>query len=381
MIEWSVELSEFDIWYELRDFSAGWTLYVDDSSNKTTCGAEVVLEGPGDLLLEQALQFGFKTTNNQVEYKALLVGLNLVYDMGAREKATLEHIHRQENKRSNALSWLSTTKKKSHHRSVMHIWLRQPSMAEAECLAVTNAKTETWMTPIVQCLEHDTCKPKEEKAMNQQCSRYTMINQDLYRRGYSTPLLKCITKDRVEYVLKEIHEGGDCTKYVKKCAKCQELPPTPPKAKSVTQHDISMVIRHLGMDIIGPFTPGKGQTKFLIVGVIYFIKWIEVEPLASISAKNVQNFVWRIHNSLGRTPQTNGHAEATNKVILNELKKQLGKAKSRWTEELLEVLWAYRCTPQTSTQETPYNLTYGTEAMIPVEVGEPTVRRQMYPKP
>jgi len=37
--------------------------------------------------------------------------------------------------------------------------------------------------------------------------------------------------------------------------------------------------------------------------------------------------------------------------------------------------------PQTSTQETPYNLTYETEAMIPVEVGEPTVRRQMYPKP
>jgi len=58
---------------------------VDDSSNKITCGAEVVLEGPGDLLLEQALHFGFKATNNQGEYEALLVGLNLAYDMGARE--------------------------------------------------------------------------------------------------------------------------------------------------------------------------------------------------------------------------------------------------------------------------------------------------------
>jgi len=47
------------------------------------------------------------------------------------------------------------------------------------------------------------------------------------------------------------------------------------------------------MDIIDPFAPGKGQTKFLLVGVDYFTKWIEVEPLASISAKNVQNFVWR----------------------------------------------------------------------------------------
>jgi len=34
--------------------------------------------------------------------------------------------------------------------------------------------------------------------------------------------------------------------------------------------------------------------------------------------------------------------------------------------------------PQTTTQETPYSLTYGTKAMIPVEVGEPTIRRQMF---
>jgi len=43
------------------------------------------LEGPGDFLLEQALQFGYKVTNNQVEYEAFLVGLNLAYGMGAQE--------------------------------------------------------------------------------------------------------------------------------------------------------------------------------------------------------------------------------------------------------------------------------------------------------
>ena len=47
------------------------------------------------------------------------------------------------------------------------------------------------------------------------------------------------------------------------------------------------------MDIIDPFAPGKGQTKFLLVGVDYFTKWIKVKPLASISPKNVQNFLWR----------------------------------------------------------------------------------------
>jgi len=34
-----------------------------------------------------------------------------------------------------------------------------------------------------------------------------MINEDLYRKGYSTPLLKCITSKRAEYILAEIHEG------------------------------------------------------------------------------------------------------------------------------------------------------------------------------
>jgi len=45
------------------------------------------------------------------------------------------------------------------------------------------------------------------------------------------------------------------------------------------------------MDIIGPFSQGKGQFKFLLVGVNYFTKWIEAEPLATITTKSIQNFV------------------------------------------------------------------------------------------
>jgi len=200
----------------------------------------------------------------------------------------------------------------------MQIRLRQPSEAEAEYLAITKAEIETWMTPIVQYLEHGTCKPEEEKTMKQQCSRYTMINQDLYRKGYSTSLLKCVTKNQAKYVLKEIHERvcgnhlgvrtmatkvfkvgyywptlqGNCAEFVKKCAKCQEFGPMHHQ-KSEVLHNTSFPwpFAIWEMDIIGPFAPGKGQTKFLIVGVEYITKWIEVELLAS--AKNMKNFVWR----------------------------------------------------------------------------------------
>ena len=64
-----------------------------------------------------------------------------------------------------------------------------------------------------------------------------------------------------------------------------------------------------------------------------------------------------------------------NKVILIEWKKRV--AKGSWAEELLEVLWAYRCTPRSSTGETPYNLTYDTNAMFPVEIGELTIQKQL----
>ena len=33
--------------------------------------------------------------------------------------------------------------------------------------------------------------------------------------------------------------------------------------------------------------------KFLVVGIDYFIKWVETEPLAKITQQNVKNFVWK----------------------------------------------------------------------------------------
>jgi len=168
-----------------------------------------------------------------------------------------------------------------------------------------------------------------------------------------------------------------------------------------------------GMSILGPFSPGKGQVKFLIVAADYFTKWIEAKPLTTITAQQVHQFVWKdiicrygvphtiiTHNgqqfidkelakfSTGQGikhitssvehPQTNGHAKAANKVILVELRKRLDSAKGRWPEELVEVLWAYRCTPQSSTNESPFSLVYGVDAMIPVKIGEPSLRRELY---
>ncbi|XP_070036086.1 uncharacterized protein [Nicotiana tomentosiformis] len=41
---------------------------------------------------------------------------------------------------------------------------------------------------------------------------------------------------------------------------------------------------------------------------------------------------------------------------------------------IIRVLWAYRTTAKTSMGETPFSLVYGAEALIPVEIGEPSTR-------
>ena len=72
--------------------------------------------------------------------------------------------------------------------------------------------------------------------------------------------------------------------------------------------------------------------------------------------------------------QGNGQAEAVNKVIVNGLKKRLDDAKGRWVEELPHVLWTYRTTPQRLTGETPFSMTYGAEAVLPLKTSFPTLK-------
>jgi hypothetical protein len=61
--------------------------------------------------------------------------------------------------------------------------------------------------------------------------------------------------------------------------------------------------------------------------------------------------------------------EATNKTIFKILKKKLDDRKGDWAEDLPEVLWAYRTTKKTTTEETPYALAFGTEAVILAKIG------------
>ena len=68
-------------------------------------------------------------------------------------------------------------------------------------------------------------------------------------------------------------------------------------------------------------------------------------------------------------PYSNGQAEVTIRTLKAALKIKREDLKGKWVEYLLEVLLAYKTTRKLATQETPFALAFGTEAVDPVEVG------------
>ena len=81
---------------------------------------------------------------------------------------------------------------------------------------------------------------------------------------------------------------------VKKCEKCQRfgnvqrLP-----VERMTMITSPWPFAQWGINIIGPLPLGKGQVKFLLVAIDYFIKWVEAEALVTITEARIQNFVWK----------------------------------------------------------------------------------------
>ena len=60
-----------------------WKIFVDGSSNENGSGAGIILISPEGHRFHSALRFGFKASNNEAEYEALLAGLRIAQELKA----------------------------------------------------------------------------------------------------------------------------------------------------------------------------------------------------------------------------------------------------------------------------------------------------------
>ncbi|RDX83156.1 hypothetical protein CR513_35952, partial [Mucuna pruriens] len=259
MVTWSVQLSKFNISYKSRSHikaqvlanfitkmaASGqeteennrWFLSVDGASNQLGSGTGVILEGPN-----RSLHFKFKVSNNQAEYETLLAGMKLAKELEARTltaKSDSKLVTGQ----------LATTYKRGVQRSVNHESVSQLIVEESTVYCAKERRT--WMSPLMTYLKNEKLlsDPNEAKKIVRDATKYIIIKGELYRRGFSFPLLRCVEGNEARYVVREVHEGvcdihigglalankiarvdyywptlkNDCMEYVKRCDRCQRF--------------------------------------------------------------------------------------------------------------------------------------------------------------
>nr|XP_027086382.1 uncharacterized protein LOC113708109 [Coffea arabica] len=400
-----------------------WTLFVDRSSSKERCRAGLLLTSPMGDELAYALRFDFRASNNESEYETLVAGMMIARKLGAEsievysdsqlivnqvggsyevkeeplrkyvakvhelraqfKLFTLKQVPRNRNKRADALSKLASTSVGTLNKEVL--------------------------MEVVRNRAYDQLKDSsrvEARRVLLKSRGYELSGGVLYKKSYLRPWLRCITPEEGDYILRELHEGI-CGNHVG--------PRVLAKKGMLSGYYWPTIFLDSAelIDLLGPFPRAPGGYEHVVVAVDYFTKWVEAEPLATISSRSVQNFLWRnivcrfgilrvLVSDNGRQfadsslqgwcaelgirqhftsvghPQANGQVENVNRTILHGLKMRMESARTGWLDELPTILWAYRTTPRTATQEIPFALTYGAEAVIPAEIGVPSDRVQNF---
>ena len=83
---------------------------------------------------------------------------------------------------------------------------KHPSIEEVPTFIIQNGSS--WMIPIVSFLQdgHLPQDPNEARKIKKRVAKFTILNDVLYKRGFSMPYLKCVDDDKAKYILEEIHE-------------------------------------------------------------------------------------------------------------------------------------------------------------------------------
>lgn len=85
---------------------------------------------------------------------------------------------------------------------------------------------------------------------------------------------------------------------------------------------------------------------------------------------------FRLVTSTPYYAQANGQVEPANKVIISLIRKHVSKKPKNWHKTLDQILWSCRTSPKEATNLTPFRLTFGHGAILPLEICLHSVRVQ-----
>nr|GFA17501.1 reverse transcriptase domain-containing protein [Tanacetum cinerariifolium] len=186
---------------------------------------------------------------------------------------------------------------------------------------------------------------------------------------------------RLRYYWPTMHK--DARDMIRKCSGCQiHRPMARHPQQSLTPITAPWPFYKWGIDIAGPFPEGSGKVKKFIWDNIVCRFGIPGEIISDNGKQFSDNPFKDWCDKLNITqrfssvkhPQSNGLVERANRSLGEGIKSRLGEGNKNWVEELPHVLWAHRTMIKSSHGDTPFSLTYGTEAVIPTEIRMPTYR-------
>ena len=121
------------------------------------------------------------------------------------EEANFVQIPREENMEANTLA------KEASTNEVMDEFDEIQYMPSIDLLEVLQVESEeNLMTPIISYLKDGRLLEGTDEArkLRVRSTRYVLMDEVLYKRGFSQPYLRCLAPDEAHYVLREVHEGA-----------------------------------------------------------------------------------------------------------------------------------------------------------------------------
>ena len=121
------------------------------------------------------------------------------------KKTDFVQIPREENMEADALAKEASTNEAIDEFDEIQYIL---SIDLLEILQVQNEGN--WMTPIILYLKDGSLLEGKDEArkLRVRSARYVLLNEVLYKRGFSQPYLRCLAPDEAHYALREVHEGA-----------------------------------------------------------------------------------------------------------------------------------------------------------------------------